>query len=626
MIRRHVLAALADGVDAGHEDAARAALARTEWLLRGRARRRLERALIDASLATGESDTFHDPEAARHVQRVAALALGKRRLDDPSDRSAVQAAYDTLPVATVPRGPRALLAVMAAATLAIAATIVVWPDPPHRRGARVAEGYVRPLPPPVAGAYEHGGVPLRDESLEQLLVGPFTALVIESDRDREHGGIDRDRAEHAAAVERDPAIARHGAALTAAWSDLLAMLDRWVHVPMSSRDFDDVARELRAKVRVISDQLAAAGLGYYLEGTVLTGGSGAHAVIRTYRVEQVVYVHAGPERRRVLSLRRLDRLNLSHALLGMQSEELGDPVVLLDQIDEHVATAVLPVLAPGTPYPFGDDWPDGAPLANAAGDAIRGELARALGPDARAASDVGRLLAKRERYVEGWRTAIDRRGLVMARTDALYLPPGLLDDLARYVPASELDAVGELETELQQLGAERIAARCHDLVTATVRRHEAQHGLDDDRALGTEVEPLRYPPPLAALLGDELDAKGDPRPHVERARAELSGYLSQIANDPATPQLALWHLARHVFAQRGWGSAESYAGVVILEGLARQLDMPLDRSVVERGRIDRARLVPAAVAIAKLPTDRLRAAARSLWVELYDEPFVAITE
>ena len=53
MIRRHVLAAVDAGVAAGDDDAARAALRRIDWILRGQARRRLEHALIEAALATG---------------------------------------------------------------------------------------------------------------------------------------------------------------------------------------------------------------------------------------------------------------------------------------------------------------------------------------------------------------------------------------------------------------------------------------------------------------------------------------------------------------------------------------------------------------------------------------------
>ena len=53
VIRRHVLAALAVGVEAGDDAAAREALGQADWILRGPAKRRLQRAMIDAMLLTG---------------------------------------------------------------------------------------------------------------------------------------------------------------------------------------------------------------------------------------------------------------------------------------------------------------------------------------------------------------------------------------------------------------------------------------------------------------------------------------------------------------------------------------------------------------------------------------------
>lgn len=72
----------------------------------------------------------------------------------------------------------------------------------------------------------------------------------------------------------------------------------------------------------------------------------------------------------------------------MDSKELGDPVLLLDQIDKHVPISTLPVLAPGTPYPLGDvRWAarsEAKQLAAVAGEVVRGELMRCLGADAEA--------------------------------------------------------------------------------------------------------------------------------------------------------------------------------------------------------------------------------------------------
>lgn len=256
----------------------------------------------------------------------------------------------------------------------------------------------------------------------------------------------------------------------------------------------------RARAHELSDRFAARGLGYYLRAD----GHEVHA----YRVEHVVFVRVGGDPRRVLQVRRLDPGPAQH-LLGMQADDLGDAVVLLDQIDAFVASHVSPTVA-GAPYPID------ARLAGAAGAAIRRELAG------------------------------------------------------------------------------RDPAEITRLVTATVRRHEARHDFDDDLD-----PPLRMPADLAAIVGHKQND-----PFVARARAELSAYLSQIANDPVTPQLALWNLAS-MGSHRG--SAEAAVAEVVIYGLARI------RGTTSAG-------------LAKLSDDDLRGAARSLWQELYGEPCATMVD
>jgi len=248
--------------------------------------------------------------------------------------------------------------------------------------ARRSHRVLAPVPAGPAGAFKDGGQPLADPGIAQLLSQDLMNLVIETDADRRNGGTSAERKQHSAALLAPSAIAARGPALATAWRDMIAMLDRWVYAPTTGRAFKGISTEFRHTVRAVSDQLAAAGIGYYLEGDVLTAtrGPGAHALVYSYRVEEVVFVKAGDKARRVLSLRRIDKLNFHHTLLGMESEDLGDPVLLLDQIDEHVANKTFPVLAPGARYRLGDDgWrplPVAQQLGAVAGDAVRRELVR----------------------------------------------------------------------------------------------------------------------------------------------------------------------------------------------------------------------------------------------------------
>ncbi|MFN0252130.1 MAG: hypothetical protein ACKV2T_34965 [Kofleriaceae bacterium] len=628
MIRRHVLAALAAGIEAGDDDAARAQIRRVDYIVRRAAKKKLESALIDAALATNELDSTN-PESVRHVQRVAALQVAKSPLpDDITDHDRVAAAYRTLPLVKAGGAPIATVIACVLGALAIAGiTFAIALRPP--KGKR---SYKRPLPPPAAGAFKDGGVPLPDAEIEKLFKDELTDLVLESDRDRQSGGMDKDRKAHSDALLEAPAMVSKGPALAKAWKDMLGMLDRWVSVPMASREFERIARDFRHRVRDVSDQLAAAGVGYYLEGDVMIRGSGAaNALIYSYRVEEVVFVQARrgadgiSKPRRVLSLRRLDQINLVHTLLGMQSTELGDPVLLLDQIDQHVATKVLPVLEPEASYPLGDDAyakTDGRRISQLAGTAIRDEIARALGKDAAAAHAIATLLGERGKLIEEWREVMDAKGWRFGRTNDLFLPEGLVDSMEGHVTNAQRDRAKAIDEELARLEAPRIASLVHQMVAGTVRRHEAQHGIDDDRE-----EPLRYPKQLSEFLGEETeDEDGEPLRYIESARAELSAYISQVANDPTTTHLSLWNVARYAFDDDQVNSSEFYAGVLLLEGLARHLKVPSPGPVIHDRRVDRDRLLQIATPIVVMPSERLRTAATALWKELYAEDLTVIVD
>jgi hypothetical protein len=228
-------------------------------------------------------------------------------------------------------------------------------------------------------------------------------------------------------------------------------------------------------------------------------------------------------------------------VLGMMTEELDEPVVLLDRVDAKCASQIMPVLY-GAPFPLGA----GSRVAMAAGDAIRAELMTALGNDVEA-----------------------------------------------------VDAA---------------TARCHRVVAESVRHHEAQHALDHDRD-------LRHPPALAAYVGPPSSEL------ALRARLELSAYLSQIASDVWLPHLVLWNLTRHAFHRGDVRiAAEAYVAVVVLEGLARQLQIRSPGPVIHHGAIDRDRLSALVAPIAAAPTTGLRSAAAALWRELFDEKLARMVD
>jgi hypothetical protein len=261
--------------------------------------------------------------------------------------------------------------------------------------------FERPEPPAPVGAFRDGGTPAHDVAIEAALAQLPGTLPA-----RDH-----------------PAFAsRPGVA--AAWRGLAGDLESWPELSSTDRRLDARSQELRARVTHVSDQLAAVGLGYHLDIQIPIVDAIARPQLHGYRIDEVTFVRADRERIRVLGVRRLDPVRLG--MLGRTSEELDDPVVLLDQVDAKVSEQILPVLG-GHAFPIGDNaWSRssrGRMVAAIAGDAIRRELNAALGGDA--ASDpvprCRRLVVASVRHHEAQHVIDQRRMLAYPKPLAGYL-------------------------------------------------------------------------------------------------------------------------------------------------------------------------------------------------------------
>lgn len=439
-------------------------------------------------------------------------------------------------LALVSRGPTLAVIALALATT-VGAVVFHAYSGPHQDAA-----YTRPAPPAPIGVFRDGGVPRRDPAIEQALareLPQFVARLVAG------GETEAARAQRIAELREHRAFAAHGPVLTGAWRAMIDALDDWWRASSTSRAAG-AANELRARTDVVSDQLAAAELGYYIDPEIVSDHPRRRPGIFTYRIDEVAFVRSNEERVRVLTVRRLDSLDAGATVLGLTTEELADPVVLLDAVEAKVETQIVPILA-GRSFPVADDgWarsPRGRAAADAAGNAIRRELMAALYED---------------------------------------------------VQSSEL-----------------ATATCRKLLVRSVRRHEAQHRLDQERGLG-------YPEALAKRIGEKKHA-----PFAVRARFELSAYLSQIASDTWTPQLTLANLARHGF-RRGQRSEEAFVAVIVIEGMARRLGVLSLSPLVRRGEIDRDQLATLLMALSTRTTVELRSAAAGLWSELFGEPLVRL--
>ena len=348
------------------------ALANIDWVLRGLARRRLENALLDATLAAGTDERV---EGARHRLRAAAL-IAAGSACEYGDANAVAQAYATLDIQAAPRLP---IATGLAATLGVLLSMLVTFTMVQvvTAGADNAE-FARPEPPAPSGAFRVGGAPIADAQIEHVLATELPALEavrVTDEAERKH---------QVAALREHRAFAGHGGALANAWREMIDTYDRWREIGSSHRDSTRISRELGARVSVVSDQLAARGLGYFLD-VELGYDSRRTPGIYAFRVDDVGFVLRNDARVRVLGVRRMNPADQGAVtVLGMTTSEPRDPIVLLDEVDDKVRTQIIPVLG-GQPFSLGDDsWARsarGRKVSAAASEAIRRELHTALGFD-----------------------------------------------------------------------------------------------------------------------------------------------------------------------------------------------------------------------------------------------------
>ncbi len=630
MVSRHVEAALTLGIEADDEAVARSVATTRDPVIRSLTRRSVRERLLTtmAELAT----TRGVDSAPGHVMRVAVLQLRKQPVTDAADPDLVAAAFAALPKRPPPSRMPWLFALVVMVALA-GVGLVAYSVLTMAAAVPPSTTYVRPALPESKDAYRLGGGPLRDEALEGLLRDGFATAVVAVDRytralDRGERVDPAELAKTLQALATRTEITSRSPGLAKAWAALMSQLVAWSNLSPALEVFGTASHELVMRTHDVSFELAALGLGYYLDADVSWSDRSRDAYLYAYRVERVSILERGPEPRsgeegktgvraepepmRVLNLRRLDRLNYHQARFGMQGEELGDPLVLLDQIDDNVVTRDLLVLDPKGSFRIGgDNWADGnqaaLALRAAVDGAVRPELVAALRADAEAGTAVGALLHERAGLVLDWK---------LRPIKTVFLPDGIFDQVT--VPKLERRRGERIEVRLAELGAARIAAHLGDALRVSVERHEAQHGYDDETK-------LRQPPDIEQLVGP-VEQDGKPRAFAVRVRDEVSGYLSQIASDPLTPHWALWSLADFAFDRDQWGGVYSHVSAIVLVELARELGAPDVGHVIDRGKIHRARLAELAAVIAAVDGNRLRQAAASTWTRLYGVPYRPILD
>ena len=394
-----ILARLARADD--RAQARRDAYRRLDPLVRGRVRRRVQREVAEARLAC-----VH-PGDEGHVHRLAFLELaGAGDLVQDPDSSLRRFESHGAEVPEPARRAPSLAFGLFAGTLVLLAAGMGWwlTRPPAALREAVAE---------TADAWTRGGRPRAGSSeAAGIFASGLPDWVVSLDRlraarDRKARALSEAQQELSRASTR--LLDRTRAVLGADFASFLhAVLDQAEALVLANEApaTDSHIRSVDALNRAIADR----GLGYYVDAEVLTTHRPAtrnRVSFSTFRVERVRFYRSGEQRVRVLTLTRLDTLNVGRHVLGFTREQLRDALVLQERVEGHMVDYVLPSLSEGAPMPLVDgDTTEGegwvAPLEQEAGQAGQDarQAARALVGDA--ATELGELLGRRRALFERW--------------------------------------------------------------------------------------------------------------------------------------------------------------------------------------------------------------------------------
>lgn len=380
----------------------------------------------------------------------------------------------------------------------------------------------------------------------------------------------------------------------------------------------------------LDNALVAAGLPYFVDASVIADSQRNKRLLLLYEFSIIsTGLHvSGSSKVRAVLLRRLDRLNWSHTLLGFVNPYRTYAVVLLDQIDEQLVTNVVPALAPEASMPLlASEAPDGEgeggppppdAVAKRAGENARAEIDEVLGANKAAGRELGEAVRARRVLFDRWNDRLRGRGTLKSPArldvdvDALEKELG---SLGRAVPPSELAELRALQKRLQAIEVRKAYATLRDAFVASVERHEVQHRLD-------QITPIAMPKeldPLVAPGGGKASEKI--RNHI---RSELSAYLSQIARDEPLTRTTFTMLLRFLADPRVRGGAESYAALIAIEQLASELGIKGVTPLVQDGKLDDARIDLAHRELTNVPAPRLRDAAKKVWSRLFGAPFAPL--
>jgi len=472
------------------------------------------------------------------------------------------------------------------------------------------------LETPPTGAYLEGGRPTTDGPARDVFFVALPQFVIALDAWGRDPASDPSQIRTDLQEERGAVMSSaHKAGIPLQTTERLeALLDACLVAAVADEsELDDAADAMLKRTLSLNDALATAGLGFFIDAEMLTQRGGRSVLLFTFEVNRVVLYRSGGHDVRTLRVRRLDNLNWSYSLLGFTAPQRRDAVVLDNKVEEHLLE-LLPLLSNEVqldPFelPLEDTYADWYTEARKrATSVVAAELGKA-GPNI---AELANLIAKRHAIYDDWNERLESRQMSIDHPKSLEVTWNYRRQMEGLATHSAMDQLDKIQSKLGSKSMQQAFAVAQDHFAQSVERHETQHRLDL-----AELYKLPMPEELSEYVGPLPEGYRGKGGLASSAVAEMSAYLSELARDPLTPRTNLTLLARYLLNRGAWGMGESYAALVIFEGLAAELGMDHEPLVVGRS-INRAVVAELFMAFTDLDPDTLQDASMTLWARYFE--------
>lgn len=556
---------LARAAEEGFAEAIIPAAARFDPLMRGSIRKGAQQAFARASATTKLTDEAH-------TLRLALLLVTGRAPEAVDDVAAVGAAFEAAKIMFPKQRGKALwplsLSVAGGAVVAgaVAAVILLWPSPRDRfLHSSLGKGM--------------------SDGLTDYVVGVSRRDVARQDKGRDalmSKGVKRQIGD-------------------AAYDFLGKALDQTkaVATSLSPEEADRETEALGSTLAALDVELASKKLPAFFDVYVDSGFGATGVWLLGYYVDDRASVTVGDTSVPVVWGRRTDNLNLEVGAKLYESKAAHGFVVSIDDVEQWVVRVVVPALAKGAGFSFGDKsaQQEGSAgrLAAKAGEKIRAELLAPAGLGADDANEMSDLFVQRH-------SAFVR---LSALGDELYEPRGL-----RLAPKLKR-ALAMRKEEVDAKEISRIEDRLARFEKPFDRIVAAQAALDETR-FAADMACRRAAPPCVVHADDDVEHALGQKEISGPSAAAVAGRLTMIARTDRSPELA--------FAEAEMGTG-GYLAVYLVER-----ELGLSPSWLSRyGVADEAEHGQLGAAAFDKPAADLRKAAEAAYAKVFGAPMPAVS-